>query len=171
MNKYVFRPYDPIFVKLFNNEKIRLQKFLGDEVLIEHVGSTSVPGLGGKGFIDIAIATDKNKLREISAKLVEMGYEYRPEVGTDERWYHSRDEFISDTEERKFHIHLTFKDSKDWIEMLEFRNYLRVHPADMKKYADIKKHAAEISNEDRVVYVKTKDPLILEILEKITKLK
>lgn len=68
MLKYVFRPYDPIFPKLFIKEKNRLKKFLGRTVLIEHVGSTAIPGLGGKGIIDIAIAApDKNDLLNVSS--------------------------------------------------------------------------------------------------------
>jgi GrpB-like predicted nucleotidyltransferase (UPF0157 family) len=47
-DKYFFRPYNPIFPKLFENEKIRLRKALGKTVQIDHIGSTAVPGLGGK---------------------------------------------------------------------------------------------------------------------------
>lgn len=53
--------------------------------------------------------------------------------------------------------------------MIALRDYLRVHPEDLKKYAEIKKRAAEVSNEDREVYMKTKEPAILEIIKKATK--
>ena len=52
-DKYIFRPYNPIFPELFKNEKERMEKILGDNLKIEHIGSTAVMGLGGKGVIDI----------------------------------------------------------------------------------------------------------------------
>lgn len=166
MDKYVFKPYDSIFPKLFSKEKNRLKKFLGRGILIEHVGSTAVTGLGGKGIIDIVItAPDKNDLLNVSSQLIEAGYYHDPDDGTKERLFHGR--VVSD--DRRYHIHLTFKESKDWKDMIDFRDYLRVHPEDLKKYAEIKKCAAEISNEDREVYMKTKEPAILEIIKKATK--
>jgi len=55
-DKYIFRPYNPIFPELFKNEKERMEKILGDNLQIEHIGSTAVLGLGGKGVIDILIS-------------------------------------------------------------------------------------------------------------------
>ena len=65
MKKYVFRPYSEIFPKLFAAEKIRIAKSIETDGVIEHVGSTAIPGLGGKGIIDIAIAVDKEKLETV----------------------------------------------------------------------------------------------------------
>lgn len=48
MKKYVFKPYDSVYPKLSEAEKNRIRKVLGSNDLIEHIGSTSVPGLGGK---------------------------------------------------------------------------------------------------------------------------
>lgn len=168
MERYVFRPYDPIFPKLFDEEKARLETFLGKEALVEHVGSTAVPGLGGKGFSDIAIAVDQDKLSDASTNLVEAGYEYRPDASTKDRWFHRLE--LPDQKEgyRRYHIHLTYPSSQDWKEMLAFRDYLRSYPDALEKYAEIKKHAAEISNEEREVYIKTKEPVILDIIKKAT---
>ena len=168
MDKYVFRPYDPIFPELFDQEKARLETFLGKDANIEHVGSTAVPGLGGKGFIDIAIAVDQNKLADTSSKLAKAGYEYRPDASTKDRWFHRME--LPDQKQgfRRYHIHLTYPTSKDWREMVAFRDYLRSHPDELAKYAEIKKHAAEISNEEREVYIKTKEPVILDIIKKAT---
>ena len=64
MNKYIFKPYHEIFPKLFEQEKLRLSKYLTGEYMIEHIGSTAVPGLGGKGIIDIMISVSKDKMRD-----------------------------------------------------------------------------------------------------------
>lgn len=62
MSKYVFKPYNSIFPELFEKEKERLSKYLTGEYQIEHVGSTAVQGLGGKGIIDIYLATPRKNL-------------------------------------------------------------------------------------------------------------
>lgn len=62
MRKYIFKSYDPLFKELFDKEKSKLKKILQKNTEIEHVGSTSVSGLGGKGIIDIAIKTPRKKL-------------------------------------------------------------------------------------------------------------
>lgn len=165
MFKYVFRPYDPIYPKLFNEEKNRLKKFLGKKIFIEHVGSTSIPGMGGKGIIDIAVAANsKNDLSNVSSQLIEAGYYYDPDDGTDERWFHGKK--VSNTE--RYHTHLTFKGSKDWMEIISFRNYLKTHPGDFNKYAEIKKQAVKSANQNKEIYMKNKEPFILEIIRKAT---
>ncbi len=168
MEKYVFRPYNPIFIKLFEKEKKRLQVYLGENVLVEHIGSTAVPGLGGKGFIDIAVAGGES-LSSLSTKLQEVGYEYRPDASTDERWFFKNELPDPLQETRRYHIHLTSHGSKDWKEMLAFRDYLRTHKDAVEKYAAIKNKAASISNQEREIYVKTKDPVILEIIQEALK--
>ncbi len=69
MKKYIFDPYDEIFPELFAKEKKRIASYLPKALQIEHVGSTAVPGLGGKGIIDIAILVEKQDIEEISLKL------------------------------------------------------------------------------------------------------
>ena len=50
VKKYVFKPYSKIFPELFQKEKERISPNLKEALAIEHVGSTAVPGLGGKGI-------------------------------------------------------------------------------------------------------------------------
>ena len=57
MKKYVFKSYNKIFPEIFEKEKEKICDFIEETILIEHVGSTSIPNLGGKGIIDIAIAS------------------------------------------------------------------------------------------------------------------
>ena len=64
MKKYIFKRYDPKYKDFFNSEKRKLLKVIG-LIKIEHAGSTAVPGLGGKGIIDIAIGTAKSKIATI----------------------------------------------------------------------------------------------------------
>lgn len=157
MKKYVFKPYSANFPRLFEAEKKRLLAALKRPAKIEHVGSTAVPGLGGKGIIDIAIAVERQDLELISKQLQELGYEFRPNFSTSERLYFVN--FLPDSEEetRRYHIHLTYLDSKEWKELVGFRDYLRTHPEEAKEYAEIKKRAAIAANQDGKKYRQLKE--------------
>src|SRR5438270_10508997 len=55
--RVVLAEYDPEWPALFRREEERIRRALGDQVvLLEHVGSTSVPGLAAKPRIDILLA-------------------------------------------------------------------------------------------------------------------
>ena len=169
MKKYVFKYYDPAFTKLFEVEKNRIRKLLGQNDLIEHIGSTAVPGLGGKGIVDICIATNKNNLKDVSKKLQEIGYEFGLNGGTKERLFHKISLKDKNNRIRTYHVHVTFKKSKEWTSVIMFRDHLLVHPEEAEKYAEIKKTAAKKANEDREVYMQVKSPLIEEIIKKALK--
>jgi GrpB-like predicted nucleotidyltransferase (UPF0157 family) len=168
MKKYVFKSYSKIFPILFEEEKQRLASHLKGNLKIEHVGSTAVPQLGGKGIIDIAIAVDKKEMDSISKQLQELGYEFRPSFSTPDRLYFII--YLPDPEEgqKRYHIHLTYPESQDWKDLIFLRDYLRSHPEEAKKYGDLKEKAANESNEVGEKYRMFKDPLIREILEKNT---
>lgn len=166
MKKYVFKPYSKIFPILFEKEKQRLASHFKSDFKIEHVGSTAVSQLGGKGIIDIAIAVDKKEMDSISKQLQELGYEFRPNFSTPDRLYFIID--LPDPEEgkRRYHIHLTYPESQDWKDLIFLRDYLRNHPEEAKKYGELKEKAANESNEVGKKYRMLKDPLIREILER-----
>jgi GrpB-like predicted nucleotidyltransferase (UPF0157 family) len=173
-DKYIFRPYNPNFPKLFGAEKGRLQKPLGNEAEIEHIGSTAVPGLGGKGVIDISVAVSKDEWPMISEKLIKLGYEYKKK---DEERENQRLFFMANLPDeemgtRIYHIHLTYPDSAELTKEIDFRNYLRTHPEAVREYADIKMKAAQAAQkfntkeEMRDTYGKVKEAFIRDILEK-----
>ena len=160
MKKYVFKPYSNRFPELFEKEKRRLINGIKENIAIEHIGSTAIPNLGGKGIIDIAIAVNKEYIKSISKQLQKTGYEFRPTASTSDRLFFRID--LPDKEEgqRIYHIHLTYLKSKDWEELISFRDYLRNNPEEARKYAKIKKKAALQANEDREKYIKIKEPTI-----------
>lgn len=162
--KYVFKPYDPIFPLLFKSEKRRIEKVIGRAYRIEHMGSTAVPELGGKGIIDIYLAAPFSDLKILSKKVQKIGYEFRPDAGADSRLFHFVD--LSDQKEgiRRYHLHIVARDSADFINSLLFRDFLRAHPDSIKKYAEIKKYAASIAGENKLIYMSTKEGVIKEIM-------
>lgn len=166
MNKYVFKPYNPIFPELFEKEKERLSKHITGEYRIEHVGSTAVPGVGGKGIIDIYVVASNEDIDRISEEVLSSGYLYRPRVSEDQHVFHRID--LPDPIEgtRRYHIHINNYDAEDFIHAIKFRDYLRKHPEDVEKYAEIKKKAADQANQDKDKYMDIKTPVIQEILRK-----
>lgn len=79
--------------------------------------------------------------------------------------------FLPDMNEskRKYQIHIEPPHSKWLKEALSFRNYLRKHPEDVKRYEEIKQKAADESNQKRAKYLAIKSPVIQDILEKALK--
>ncbi len=161
--KYIYKPYSKIFPDLFQKERNRIVSSLTNALAIEHVGSTAIPNLGGKGIIDIAISVAQQEM-ELSCKMLQnLGYEFRPSFSTPDRFYFIT--YLSDPEEgsRRYHIHLTYPDSKEWQELIGFRNYLKIHPEAVDEYARIKQQAANAAHQDGEQYRKMKEPIISKI--------
>lgn len=85
MKKYVFKFYSKIFPGLFQKEKNRILSHVHQPLIIEHISSTAVPGLGEKGIIDIAVAVHKQDIEEVSRGIQALGYEFRPTFSTADR--------------------------------------------------------------------------------------
>ena len=84
LKKYFFNKDSEKYKQLFNKEKSKLKKVF-PRAEIEHVGSSSIKGLGGKGIIDIAISIPKNQIPDAIKKLERNGYDFRPKGGDKER--------------------------------------------------------------------------------------
>lgn len=163
MSKYTFKPYRMIFPELFEKEKERIALHIKNVLKIEHIGSTAVPNLGGKGIVDIAIATPKENMENASRELQELGYEFRPSFGTADRFYFVIN--LPDLEEgkRRYHVHLTYLESSEWKGFIQFRDYLRTHPEAVIEYAETKKQAAAEANQVGTHYRKLKEPVFEKI--------
>lgn len=163
MKKYVFKPYSKIFPELFQKEKGRISSNLKEFIAIEHIGSTAVSGLGGKGIIDIAIAVSKNNMDSTSKQLQDLGYEYRHTFSTPDRFYFII--YLPDPEEesRRYHIHLTYPENNEWRELIGMRDYLKGHPEALQEYAELKKQAAFEANHEGDRYRKIKEPMFDKI--------
>ena len=157
--------YNPDFINQFATERDRLNEVLGDEYIIEHVGSTAVPGLDGKGIIDILIGCDDfDQIKMCAEKLVKNGYFWGRNKSVDPNYIFlassEKDTTIGD-----FHIHLALKDSKFFMDYIKIRDYLRNNPDVAKKYSDLKYKIAESTDFDRQEYKKQKSQFIEEILK------
>ena len=80
--------YDPAWIDIFNELQDRYETIMEqvDIVAIEHVGSTSVPGLAAKPIIDIDIIVRPAHLQAAIAAMEAAGFESRGTLGIDDRW-------------------------------------------------------------------------------------
>ncbi len=108
---------------------------------VEHIGSTSVPGLAAKPIIDIMIGVESlERAAACIPALAALGYEYVPELEAQmpERRY-LRKVLIG---VRTHQIHMVELGGAFWARHLLFRNYLRRHPQIAADYAALKRRLA-----------------------------
>lgn len=166
MNKYAYRPYRKEFPQIYTKEKESIEQNIKGDYQIEHVGSTAIPGLGGKGIIDIMIGTKKDKMMDVAKQAEKLGYDYIPQASYPNRLFLHKPYPEDFDKETAYHLHVTNIDSDDWKNTIAFRDYLRTHPEDLVKYAQIKQQAANAANEDKETYMRLKEGMIREILKK-----
>jgi GrpB-like predicted nucleotidyltransferase (UPF0157 family) len=154
------RPYTNDWPRLFEEERRRLYDAIGDYVLdIQHIGSTSVPGLDAKPIIDIGIAVANFEEAAICiGPLERLGYIYHGENGIPRR------HFFTQGEPRTHNLHMNELDSHDWMVTMRFRDYLRGHPEAARAYAELKRELAIRHQHDREAYQDGKNQLIQELL-------
>lgn len=159
-------PYDPKWPETFESEAARVSAvFTGVDHIIEHVGSTSVPGLGAKPIVDMMLGAPS--LADIEARIpaIEaLGFEYvsKFEHELPERRYFRK----SENGVRKFHLHSVATGGKFWRDHLAFRDYLRRHPESAEEYFRVKSELAVIHATAVHDYTEAKTPFIESILEK-----
>jgi len=164
MKIYKYRKYKKKFPKLFQKEKSYLLKILPEAAKIEHIGSTSVPDLGGKGIIDIIIGVKKNEITTSARLLIKNMYYFKDENSKDDRLFFIKKYGVF--KKRRVHIHLTTYNSKIWKQALKFKNHLLKNKKIREEYIKIKKHACKLCKEDGKVYRSHKNKFIKNVLNK-----
>lgn len=130
--------YDPEWPRLFEREAKRILAVLGNGVLLlEHVGSTSVPGLAAKPRIDILLVVTNSADEPAYVPALEAaGYMLRIR---EPNWYQHRMFNGPDTD---INLHTFSLGCPEIERMLLFRNWLRSHPADRQLYEQTKRELA-----------------------------
>ena len=163
VGKVSLEPYNPKWTEDFLQEKIELQNIFGKETPIEHVGSTSVPGLSAKPIIDIVVGLDSLDEFEKYRPIIEKLSHYSIKEDSD------KDEWLvrKGPEENRTHfIHVLDKNAPRFKNYIKFRNYLRDHPDTLKQYENLKKDLAVKYADERKKYTAAKADFINEILKK-----
>lgn len=151
--------YDPRWPSRFERRAAELQRILGGRArLIEHIGSTSVPGLSAKPIIDIVVGIDDpDDEQAYLPDLEAAGYDLRV------REPEHRCLRIGEPDE-PVNLHCYPPDHVETRRYLAFRDRLRASDADRDLYAETKRELAKREWRDINYYAEAKRPVIDEIL-------
>lgn len=162
----VVAPYDEAWAQRFQEICAELQAVLGDTALrIEHVGSTSVPGLSAKPIIDIDVVIEGyDKLSDAVEKLATIGYQHEGNLGIPGReafGYEGKEHLM------RHHLYVCPQDSPELRRHLAFRDHLRANPEAVREYSRVKEEGAALYPYDIDGYIAHKAPLIARIYKEI----
>lgn len=133
----------------------------GTAVRIDHIGSTSVPGLDAKPILDVQISVSSfEPFGSIREPLEAIGFLYRADnPDLTKRYFRER------PGQPRIHIHVRREGSWSQQFALLFRDYLRVHPDAREQYAELKRRLAKRYGADRQGYVDAKGPFIWTVMQ------
>lgn len=157
-DEVVLVPYDPVWPHLYTLAREELLALLPEPpVLIEHIGSTAVPGLAAKPVIDIIVLVrDMQPVHDRMPDLAEAGYEFRPDVSNPERIFMRR---YGRDGTRTHHLHV-HTDADDVRRHIMFRDALRTDAATQRAYLGLKRDLAARHATDRQAYANGKDAFV-----------
>lgn len=132
-----------------------------DDLTIEHVGSTSIPGLAAKPIIDIDIVYEKPaSFHDIKRGLEALDYYHNGDQGIIGREVFKRNKKYQNhvlLDAITHHLYVCHINSEELRKHLIFRDHLRENPKAREAYESLKYEIAEIANQDRKAYAKLKE--------------
>ncbi len=159
----VVEPYNVVWPQWFGVLQARLAPFLeGIDHQIEHVGSTSVPGLAAKPIIDMDIIVAAGGLERAIAAVVSAGYTHRGELGIV-----GRHAFGNPDGEPlpAHHLYVCVEGADSLRNHLVLRDHLRANPDAVRRYGALKMRLARVHVDDIDAYVEGKTDFILGVLQ------
>lgn len=165
--RVVVESYNPEWATQFQLMKKELEEYLESVgyVSIEHVGSTSVPGLKAKPIIDIDIVIKPSQLDEVISALVEKGgYTYMGEWGIPDR-HAFRRPYDSSSKLLKCNLYACIEGSQALRNHLAVRDECRRNPVVREKYGEMKLELAKREWRDIDEYCEAKNDTIIWILQ------
>ena len=129
--------YNPEWKDYFLKEKEILSNKLSDyDIVIEHIGSTSIVGCAAKPIIDIAIGVPYLEYgKQLIPLLEEIGWTYDGTSDFGVRWFLKKCNGVV----RTHFLHIEDRNSRIWQNHIVFRDYMNLHPEKIKEYSDLKK--------------------------------
>lgn len=155
--------YDPMWPLEFEILRASVSVAVRDiAISIEHVGSTSVPGLAAKPVIDMDIVVAESDVLHAIERLGEIGYTHRGDLGIP-----LREAFRSPPGSRPHHLYVCPSNSPALANHLALRDYLRGNADASRAYGALKKRLAAEFGDDIDGYVEAKTAFIVAVLKKV----
>jgi GrpB-like predicted nucleotidyltransferase (UPF0157 family) len=168
MSAIVIVEPDTTWTAQFEKAARAVRNILGDTALrVDHIGSTSVPGLAAKDVLDVqATVAAESDLDDAVDLLEAAGWEVRPPrrdhpvpgLPTDEAQWVKR-LVVEPMYQRRVNLHLRICGRANQRYALLFRDYLRTHPATAAAYGEFKRRAAALPSTSLGEYADLKDPV------------
>jgi GrpB-like predicted nucleotidyltransferase (UPF0157 family) len=160
----VLSPYDERWPRWFDGYRAKIAAAMGEHAIaIEHVGSTSVPGIHAKPTVDIAIGVrTMDGARAGHDALLALGFTKGRDNFPDWRYYDREGHAPGE----QVHLHVVPFGGRRWNAYLLFRDYLRAHPNAAAEYVRAKQEFAAEFGRDRLGYVEAKTEIVEEILRR-----
>lgn len=161
MEEVVIAEYDESWPEAFQRELKVLINAVGEYVTgsIEHVGSTSVPGLAAKPIVDIQVGVaGLEESRPVFASLEAIGYVYDSVRPDDMHFFDKRVQG-----EQPYNLQLIPYRSDCWNKRIAFRDHLRSHPDVAQEYATLKLELAARFRCDPKAYGAAKSSFIRRV--------
>jgi len=151
---------DPAWASQFTRARSRIRAALGRRAVgIEHVGSTSIPGLPAKPILDIVlVVTDSSDESSYVPDLIGIGYRLRLR---EPHWHEHR---LLRHDEPSTNLHVFGAGSPEVERMTLFRDQLRRHPEERERYARVKRELAAREWEFVQDYADAKSAVVEDIL-------
>jgi GrpB-like predicted nucleotidyltransferase (UPF0157 family) len=154
--------YDPAWPQLFETLRARIHPAVADiAVAIEHIGSTSVPGLAAKPIVDMVVVVPIDRVATAIDRLARLGYAHKGDMGIP-----GREAFANPPDTPRHHLYVCPVGNTGLANPLAVRDYLRAHSDAALEYADLKRGLAVRFADDVDGYVEGKSAFILDVLRK-----
>ena len=143
--KYSFSEYKPDWINQFNSIQDFLKSVFKEKAInIEHVGSTSIPGMKAKPIIDgLVIVKDVEDLKNETKEMIEAGYEYGENyIGPDTVIFFK----TGPDGEKTQNIHVCENGHSKQRQFLVMRNFFRTFPEKAKEYSELKESNSKKGN-------------------------
>lgn len=157
-------PSHPLWPAEFARVRAELVGALPGWILsVDHVGSTSVPGLAAKPILDVSVAVpDLEAARALVPALEALGFRHRPDDELPDRHYLPRT--VGGL--RRHHLSLAEPGSWHRTNSLVFRDALRRDPDLARRYGDLKRRLAAEVGTERLAYLNGKTGFVLDVLRR-----
>jgi GrpB-like predicted nucleotidyltransferase (UPF0157 family) len=161
-------PYDGGWPATFDRQRSRVEPALRPWIVgpVEHIGSTSIPGMAAKPIIDmLARVPDYQQTDGIVEAMSSIGWTHAPEPSDEQarKWSFC----FPDIAWRTHHLHIFEANPNSWQSLLTFRDHMRTHPDDAAEYGRLKTLLAAADAHDRPRYRAGKAPFIQGLLKRL----
>ena len=163
--------YDINWPNVFLKIKNELNKVLTVQSVVEHVGSTSIPGMKAKPIIDIDVGLDNcDDFETVKMELAKIGYKHEGDLGIKGREAFGRTGEIHNEvlDTIDHHLYVCSINNEEFKRHILFRDYLRSHDEARDRYNQIKEEILEqVGPENRAGYVQMKEDEYKDFFEDV----